>query len=216
MNTITTAFAAALAVGAAATMAPAAWAERRQIDVPDFSNVDAANGIHVQVEFGAAGPVTVEGPASQISKIIVDVQGDTLSIRPQSFGIFRRLRLSGIVVHVPVEALDGVEAVNGAQVEIQDAPSTADLSLVANNGGRVTAHGACDVVTAQSSRGAQVDAQDLDCREAHADAEMGGSIEIRSREAVVAEARMGGSVVIYGEAESVVSTSSMGGRVNRH
>lgn len=216
MNTITTAFAAALAVGAATTMAPAAWAERRQIDVPDFSNVDASNGIHVQVEFGAAGPVTVEGPASQISKIIVDVQGDTLSIQPRSFGFFRRLRLSGIVVHVPVEALDGVEAVNGAQVEVQDAPSTADLSLVADNGGRVTAHGACDVVTAQSSRGGQVKAQDLDCREAHADAEMGGSIEISARESVVAEARMGGAIQIYGGAESVAASESMGGRIRRH
>jgi len=106
MNTIATVLAAALAVS---VVAPAAWADNREIDVANFSSIDVANGVHVQVEFGAAGPVNVEGPASQISKIDADVDGDTLRIRPQRVGFFRRLRLGAIVVHVPVASLDAVE-----------------------------------------------------------------------------------------------------------
>jgi hypothetical protein len=199
----------------AAVVAIGASAETRTVDVDAFSRIDAANGVAVEVSFGGAPAVTIDGRSERIARIEVDVRGETLEIRPQRSGFFRSNNLNGVVVRVTAERLTGVEVANGAHAVVRDAPADATLRLTASNGGVIEIDGACDALDADASRGAVIDASDLDCRVAVAEASMGGAVDVRARESVDVSASMGGHVEFGGEAEIVRSSASMGGMIGR-
>lgn len=199
----------------AAAGAVAASADTRSVAAHDFSRIDAANGVTVEIVYGEEEGVVVDGPAAQLDNVIVRVSDGALRLRPRRGGWFRGPNLKDVVVHVSARALDGLEVANGAVVTLSGAPGDADLSLEASNGGVIRADGECGRVDAQAARGGVIDAKDLDCRAAEADASMGGEISVRASESANAEGKMGGAVHVYGDAEDVSLSSSMGGAARR-
>jgi hypothetical protein len=199
----------------AALVAASAAAETREVAVDAFTEIDAANGVRVEVVFGESPAVVIDGPRSQVERVEVDVRGDTLRIRSRSTGFFRSGDVSDAVVRVTTSTLSGVEAANGAFVQVAAVPADAALELRAVNGAVLELDGECASLDVEAHRGAVVDAGDLDCGTVHAEASMGGLVDVRAREAVTANASMGGHVEFWGPAEQIRSTASMGGLVER-
>jgi hypothetical protein len=202
-------------VALAGVVAAGAFAETRTVEVSAFSEIDAANGVAVEVTFGESPSVVIEGPAAQIARIEVSVGGDTLRVRPQRSRMFRGNDVSDSVVHVTVGSLSSIEVANGAQVSVEGVQFDDELALRASNGGMLEVEGGCESVVVEAHRGGMVNASDLDCRAAVADATMGGLVDVNARESVEASATMGGLVEVSGGADVLHSSASMGGAVSR-
>ncbi|MGD2131158.1 MAG: DUF2807 domain-containing protein [Maricaulaceae bacterium] len=205
----------AAALGAACLAGPALSAERT-VETGDFSAVDAANGVNVEIVVGGPAGVVIDGRESQLGNVDIEVNGDTLRIRPERRPLFfGHTNVSDVTVRVSLERLDAVEAANGAAVRIADVPADSEIALAAVNGAMLEAAGLCGAVSAQAARGGMLDASALDCRAATAEASMGGMAAVRASERVVASASMGGLVDVHGDAEDADFSSSMGGQISR-
>ena len=214
MTKLIVALAGAGVIAAGLVVAPA-LGENRVVDVDGFSEIDAANGVVVEIDYGAPASVVIEGPEDRLGNVTVEVVRDTLRVRPRRSGLFGRVNLDDVTVRVGTETLTEIEVANGAVVTASNLTDEVEFEVSVVNGGVIELEGACGEIDASAARGGVLDASGLDCSAAIASASMGGVIEIAARDSVEASASMGGVIEISGAAEQSVVSQSMGGVVSR-
>ena len=214
-------------------LAGAASAETRTFDVGNFTKIDISAGLDLEIQEGAAQPVTVENRKGDFSDIDVVVKGDTLVLKRKknNWGWGRKREQYGITVSVPM--VSAIEASSGSDVSGRgmsgesifiDVSSGADVTVTGVDGGTVTIEtssgsdanvsGQCVRVRADASSGADLEARDLFCQSGEADASSGSDISIHVTTSVSAEASSGADVDVYGGPTDVTSDKSSGGSVS--
>lgn len=202
------AVAIAAAIGA---MGGAAAAEERTYPLAGFSKISAATGITVFVAAGGDFNVQADADAKEFERLVIELDGDTLSIRRKSGGF--GWRNGEVRVNVSMPALEGIEASSGASVDAKNI-SAPEFEIEASSGASVRASGSCGVLDADVSSGASIKATDLTCEDANADASSGGSLSVFASRSMEADASSGGSINVAGNPGKMSKSTSSGGSVS--
>lgn len=202
----------AAAVPAALAATSAAFADSRAFEVAPFEDLEASNGIQVEVVFGDAPSVRAEGPARKLDELLVKVVRGRLVIRPRLHVFHDQMQFGDTTVHVVAQGLGHVEVENGASLRLTDFEA-GDVELEATNGARLVADGRCRFAEIVARRGGEVDADDFVCTEVVARASMGGEVRAHALEAVDAGASMGGDITVVGSPERVRRGRTLSGDI---
>lgn len=204
-----------LAAGAASCLAiGAAQAETRNFDLSGFTEIDAAEGVTVEVSVGGSYSVRAEGDGDKIDKLRLRVRGDALHIdRDNGRGWFQVNRRSDFTVYVSMPSLNGVDVSSGAEVTA-DSINADRFSASVSSGADANLSGRCDTIEADASSGADLNARDLECAHAIADVSSGADITVYASESVRADASSGGDITVYGGPTNTNVDESSGGDVH--
>ncbi len=194
-----------------AVMGGAAFAEEQNYALTGFSKIDVSTGIMVKVNVGGDYSVRAEADAKEFERLVIEVDGDTLSIRRKIGGFGWK---SGEVrVDVSMPAIEGIEASSGASVEARNVEAD-EIELDASSGASIIASGTCGSLAADASSGASIKAKDLRCEEVAADASSGASLSVFASSAIEGDASSGGSINVAGKPAKVSKSTSSGGSVS--
>ncbi len=196
---------------ALAVIGGAAFAEERNYALIGFNKIDAATGVMVKVNVGGDYSIRAEADAKEFERLMIEVDGDTLSIRRKTGGFGWK---SGEVrVDVSMPSIKGIEASSGASVEARNIEAE-EIEIDASSGASIIASGTCTALAADASSGASIKAKDLRCKDVEADASSGASISIFASEAIAGDASSGGSINVAGKPAKVSKSTSSGGSVS--
>jgi Putative auto-transporter adhesin, head GIN domain len=173
---------ALLGAGCSARDAGSATSETR--DVPEFSRVDAEDGVDVHVRVGDTQALSVHAGHKVIHDVRTEVEDGTLRVWQHGTG------WSGdIDVNVRVPALEALSASDGADLDA-DGLEGGVLEIAAHDGADVKASGAIDRLLLRVEDGADADLAWLragDVRASLADGADASVFASRSLEAEVAD-----------------------------
>lgn len=200
---------AAMAMAAAMT----ATAEEKAVAIGAFTDIEAATGMTVTVTPGAPS-ATLVGDARYFDRVIVEMRGDTLSIRRKSWGWGSSWRDQVKVRVTGPAALKRLAASSGAELSVANLVTT-DLVLEASSGAELEVAGACQTLRADASSGADLMARKLICQDVTANASSGADADVYAEKTARGGASSGADVTIYGPATLVDKSSSSGGSVRK-
>ena len=226
----------ALATGVTLALAGAAVSQDMQrYDIADFSEIDVAAGITVNIEAGGDFEVLAQSKRRNgLSRLDVDLDGDVLVIRRKAswsgLSFFRDPPDITVTVTLPelsaVVASSGSTAVatvtptqsfvaqasSGSSITVNGLESS-DVDLQTSSGSHLRISGSCEVLDAKASSGSTLIASELACVAVEADASSGASIGVNATQMIDAEASSGASVRVDGSASQREERESSGGSV---
>jgi hypothetical protein len=201
---------------AAAALA-ASWmaaADEKPVAIPTFSAIEAAAGMSVTVAPGAP-LVTLIGDPRYFDRVIVAVQGDTLTISRKSWTKWGSSWRDQVKVRVTGPAdLRRLAASSGADLTVPKLVGGA-VELDASSGAELKVAGTCTTLSAEASSGADLNARQLICQEASARASSGADLDVYAEKTARGRASSGADVTVHGPANMVEKSSSSGGSVRK-
>ncbi|MEM8771581.1 MAG: DUF2807 domain-containing protein [Pseudomonadota bacterium] len=195
-------------------MAAQAGAQDQEISVNlPYSGVHAARGVNVYLTMGDAASIKADAGDKDFARLEVKVEDAVLHVRRQGGSDDKRFDLD---VYVAADRpLDFLKASTGARLDGTDLTLDGEAEILANTGGEMTLSGACETALLKASTGGEIEAEDLICESVTVKTGTGGSIEIHASKTAIAYARMGGEVILYGEAELKKKGASFGGEIRQ-
>ena len=120
-----------------------------------FSEVLATASVDVVITMGSTQRVTVEAPAEHLDSILLDVDGDRLTVGSAA-GVFR----GGRRVHVTIPHLTAITNRSNGDIEVHGLAAPA-LQVGIGGSGDVDLHGSTDALTAHLDASGSLTATDL-------------------------------------------------------
>lgn len=105
----------------------------RAFEVADFKRIESAGSFDVTVRTGARPSVRAEGPQKMLERLIVEVKGDELLIRPRN-GTFRWGRSDPVRVAVTVPELHGATLAGSGTLTIDKVVADQFKATIAGSG----------------------------------------------------------------------------------
>lgn len=203
-----------LAVLLCLVAAGAAEARERIVKVAEIEEVQARDGLRVELSQGPAS-VVVDGAPAELDRVEVRVRGSTVSVAPRlSLGVFGEPP-RGVVVRIAAPSLRRLQVSNGAAVS-GDGLALRDVHVQTMNGGVATLAGACAEGVFEAERGGVIHGGALRCREVTVLASMGGVAQVQALEGASGKAAFGGVIEISGDPSRRALQTSLGGVIKLH
>ncbi|MBL8909795.1 MAG: DUF2807 domain-containing protein [Archangium sp.] len=204
-------------------LATSTFAATESRKVTDFTEIEVADGVTLEVKKGAPS-LTIEGDEKSIALYTTEVVAGRLRIFRKERGVFRTSREVVVKVSTPtlkrIEASGGVNATLDSVTDKQFAASlsggvelnakgvNADLfDLDASGGVTVRADGTAKNAKLHASGGVGVKAKELKIASVDLDASGGCSLEVTAKESISGEISGGVDVKVYGNPKSRVRSS---------
>ncbi len=197
----------------------------------NFTAIDAAGPIHVQIKKGTAQSVTVQADDNIMRLVETTVTGNTLNIKLRKIN-----NLRNATINVTVVVTEFTEASASASAEIKSEEtigSDSKINLTASSAAKievklnvpavnVNASSGADIdlagntknIQAEASSGSQINAAALKAENAKGNASSGADIKLFGSVSIDASASSGGQVNYTGGAANVIKNVSSGGGVN--
>jgi hypothetical protein len=191
---------------------PAGNPETRTYPITDFKTLAVSTGIRVILK---QGPYAIEATSENgdLSRLKVEQHDFELSLSSDSILTMGRSPTYTVTVAAP--EWNALDASSGSSVTGETLKLT-DFKLDASSGAQVKLTGECTTLEANAAAGAQVDASELKCAAATADALAGGNISVFASDTATASATAGGKIDVYGHPASFTETKVAGGNVTSH
>jgi hypothetical protein len=161
-----------------------------EVDVSDFSKIEAKNGFTVNVSQGDTFSVVAYTDDNLVKNLQIDKKGDTLNIS--------------------MAALSSQSDVTELRVEVTMPELT---SLVLSNGCRATASGSGEEINMDVSEGCDADLSDYAVRSATVNASNGGSATVNVSDSLTATATNGSTISYIGSPPNLMIDAKNGGSV---
>ena len=171
-----------------------------------FDEVESSNGIEVDVDVGAAGPVELTGDDNLLPLIETEVQGHRLRVHTKAGASYD----GHVRVHVPAKELKSASATSGSSLSAK-AVKAPSFVIEATSGATLKASGASDDVRARVTSGATVDASGLEAKSVEIDASSGAAVQLHATESVTGSASSGASITVAGNPKARSVSQSSGG-----
>lgn len=181
--------------------------ETRQVEA--FSEIDVGGNFQVEVEVGPAQQVTVEADDNLLALIETNVSGETLKIRTSKS--VRTKVEPKITITVP--SLRMVEASGASKVEASGLAGDA-FELEASGASRIVLSGAVEELEIDVSGAGDVDAEDLQTKQADVDVSGAGDVDVTVSDVLDVDISGAGSVSYAGE-PTLTEDVSGAGKVKR-
>lgn len=195
-----------------------------------FSGIKVSEGIDAYLKKGTKEEVRVEASGTDISNVITEVSGNYLKIHMEE-GVYRNRTVKVYVTYVSINSLG---ASSGANVFHEGILKTTDLTLKASSAGtielkteatsveagassagEIVVEGTAGSVELDASSAGEIDAYNLTCDKAEAEASSGASVKLMVVKDLYARASSGGSIRYRGNPEHSNTNSSSGGSVRK-
>ncbi len=218
--------------------------EERTLDLSGFAAVDISTGLDATITPGNSFSITLEGASrGDLDQVIVEVRNGTL-YAGRSFNLideitsgrlFTRFFSSPpkVQITITMPALSALDVGTGAQVTLSgftgsdvqmsaheggdiraDSIAFDHITLQAATGASLAARGKCKSTDQSVSTGADIEAAELVCQQARADASTGGSMSLYAQTSLDASASTGGSITVHGAPAQVSSEENLGGSID--
>ena len=227
----------------AGATAPRAQAERT-LDLSGFAAVDISTGLDATITPGDSFAITLRADSrNSLDQVVLEVKDGTLyASRP--FNLLNEITSGrlftgffssppDVQITITMPAITALDSGTGAHVTLSDFVGS-DLRMRSHEGGDIRAdriafnhvtlqaatgaslavRGKCKSTDQSVSTGADIEAAELVCQQARADASTGGSVSLYARTRLDASASTGGSITVYGAPEQVSSEESLGGSID--
>jgi len=202
--------------------------------IGDFQEIKASNGVKVNLVKGSPGEVRIQSKGIQLSDIITEVHGKTLKLSIDSWSQLREKNWHWeVVIEVPLETVEEITCVTGAQVEsdftlegkeMRISSNTGgelrldlnyrDVNVTANTGAIINLRGYTENLEVTSNMGSEVDLGKLRADYVYAKANMGGDLEVYAVKEANTYASMGGTIEVYGNPTRYHAHKSFGGDID--
>jgi Putative auto-transporter adhesin, head GIN domain len=195
-----------------------------------FSGIKVSEGIDAYLKKGTREEVRVEASGTDLSNVITEVSGDYLKIHMEE-GVYRNRTVKVYVTYVSINSLG---ASSGANVFHEGILKTDDLILKASSAGtielkteaktveagassagEIVVEGSAGTVELDASSAGEIDAYNLTCDKAEAEASSGASVKLTVVKDLEARASSGGSIRYRGNPERSNTNASSGGSVRK-
>lgn len=99
-------------------------------EVSNFDKLEVSGPFEVRLVSGNAGSVIIEGEKNLTGLITTKVEGNTLSIAPESGRLFKSSNGNKIIIKVPFDSLSAISLTGSGQINSKTAiPNTLKLAL---------------------------------------------------------------------------------------
>lgn len=185
--------------------------ETRILSHTGFDSLQVGAGIEVKL---AQGPfaVTATGPVGDLNALDIKLEGTTLVIGRKALNVIH-VSFQPMTVNVTAPQIASIDVSAGADVTAEKLTLT-DVKLSAQAGGNITVSGTCTTVTAKASAGADINAHELICRHANAEASAAAEISINASDEAKIEASAAAEVNVYGKPRDVTQNASAGADID--
>lgn len=206
----------------------AALAATRTYDVGNFDALYVAAGVEVEVTIGSSRSVVAETRSGDFDDLRIAVEGNVLKIDRPSRGWFSPAR-PNYQVRVVTPLLRSLSVASGAEADVKgplagdfavEAASGSEARVSGIQGGTVKARassgsdveiaGTCTTLSAESSSGSDLDAQELRCETLTVESSSGSDVGVFASRSVSGKASSGSDVRVRGAPPSVQVTTSSG------
>jgi hypothetical protein len=195
-----------------------------------FSGIKVSEGIDAYLKKGSKEEVRVEASGTSLSNVITEVSGDYLKIHMEE-GVYKNRTVKVYVTYV---SINNIGASSGANVFHEGILKTNELTLKASSAGtielkteaitleagassagEIVVEGNAGNVELDASSAGEIDAYNLTCAKAEAEASSGASVKLTVVKDLEARASSGGSIRYRGNPERSNTNSSSGGSVRK-
>lgn len=195
-----------------------------------FSGIKVSEGIDAYLKKGSKEEVRVEASGTALSNVITEVSGNYLKIHMEE-GVYRNRTVKVYVTYV---SINDIGASSGANVFHEGLLKTDDLTLKASSAGtielkaeaktveagassagEIVIEGSAGSVELDASSAGEIDAYNLTCNKAEAEASSGASVKLSVVKDLDARASSGGSIRYRGNPERSNTNASSGGSVRK-
>jgi hypothetical protein len=195
----------------------------------DFEAIKVQQGITLHLTQGNSTEISVEADENIIDLLITEVKNNELKIYFEK-NVYRAKARN---VFLTAETIKAIRTSSGAQVKSENTIQSNSLNLDASSGSsiRITANteeihsesssgadikinGKTNDFSASSSSGSSIDADDLECVNAVANASSGANIDLNVSGKLTAKASSGGDIDFEGTPSEIDKSTSSGGSVS--
>jgi hypothetical protein len=209
-------------------LAKAQKSETRSVE--SFRGVKTQQAIDVYLKKGTKESVRVEANNVDLDQVYTEVSGDNLKVYLKS-GSYSNVNVKVYVTYVELNRLSATSAANifaenvikaeklsitamsSGSVDIQ--VDAEELEANAGSAGDIILKGKADRVKLSAASAGDVDAYEVTCNSAEAQAVSAGSVKVSVVKAIEARAASGGSVRYRGNPERSNTSSTSGGSVKK-
>ena len=178
-----------------------------------FSSIDVSEGLDVYLSESDIQNISVEADENLHKLIITEVIDDVLKIHTSQN--IRQAHSKKVMVSF--KGISKIKSASGSRVYSTNIINSERLELSTSSGSTMKVNLNANILslTAKSSSGSSIKAEDLNAISSNATASSGSSIIIKTSKELTANASSGGSVRYYGLPEKVNKSNSSGGSISK-
>jgi len=184
---------------------------QRSYQVGPFEQIEVAGPYDVQASTGSAPSVTATGPKNAIDRLVIEVSGDKLLIRPESHGFFTAGGWNGSVkVHVTVPSLTAATLAGSGGLQVDKVHGNSFEGNIAGSGDLNLGQVSVQSLKLSIGGSGNILAQSGKVAAAEYDIAGSGGIDARAVTAQNAKVSVAGSGDVNGQASGSANVSIMG------